>query len=523
MNESARVIGLVVNGEPAEVPDRGQSLLDALRSDLRLTGAKDGCSPQGQCGCCTVLVNGEARVACVTPLRRVQGRPITTIEGLSDGQRRDWANSLLETGGSQCGFCTPGIVMRLVGLEAKLGRPPVTDEVEQALLAHLCRCTGWQTVVEAAVSIKASQPSNRDWRAAEHRAEIEGGARQLVSAQAVLGEGGFSADTAPADCLVAIADGTGGWVVAEHLDEARSMAGKVQGRRTTVAPSWPLTVPEGEWVRTLRTTWVEPAYLETDAAWCEPGGVPTSTLPNGGAFGGKRTSSVGRVAAELASQHGRAVLVLASREDTTRQGPKRPPVAAGIRADGTGIIRVVATPGIDEAIRRVAPSLVVEEVSVAGPPTSVDLRGAGWIEAAVLLSGLTSESPWITGPSGGAARATFEGDELRVEVRCGQPLDEVVLRSYCIGAAHQGWSWVMSESLAVVGGEVNDLTIRSFGITKAVDMPLVTVRIEPDDGPPVNGSDAVMAAVAAATWNRSGWPQDWPICAAGSINATMSP
>src|SRR5204863_2203068 len=101
---------------------------------------------------------------------------------------------------------------------------------------------------------------------------------------------------------------------------------------STVGLSWPLEVPSGTWARTLRTTWVEPAYLELDASWCEPGGEPASPLANGGAFGGKLASDVATVARRLADEHGRAVRVVLSREDVVRLGPKRPPIAAGIRA-----------------------------------------------------------------------------------------------------------------------------------------------------------------------------------------------
>src|SRR6185295_9548318 len=95
------------------------SLLDVLRDRLGLTSAKDGCSPQGQCGCCTVLVDGAPRVSCVTPARRVAGRAVTTPTGLGAAVRDRWAAALCATGGSQCGFCTPGIVVRLAALEAK--------------------------------------------------------------------------------------------------------------------------------------------------------------------------------------------------------------------------------------------------------------------------------------------------------------------------------------------------------------------------------------------------------------------
>jgi CO/xanthine dehydrogenase Mo-binding subunit len=340
-----------------------------------------------------------------------------------------------------------------------------------------------------------------------------------------LGDGGFADDTAPADALVALADGRGGWVVGETMTEARARAGKVQGRRTTVDAAPPLAVPPGDWALTLATSWVEPAYLETDASWCVPGGEPASPLANGGAFGGKVASIAPGIARLLADQHGRPVRVLLSREDTVRLGPKRPPIAAGVRADGSGSLRVVRTPGIAAAIASVAPAVVVEEVDVAGPPTSAALRAAGWAEAAVLLVGLTSlravgadDAIAVTAPNG--ARAEVRVDDagaVHVRVHAGDPLDAVVLRSYCIGAAHMALGWVTSEALAVDdAGEVHDLTIRSFGIRRAAEMPAVEVEIVAGPPPgraddaPINGSDAVFAAVAAAVWVRQGRPPAWP-------------
>ena len=326
-----------------------------------------------------------------------------------------------------------------------------------------------------------------------------------------MGGGGFSDDAAPPDALVAVRSASGEWVVAPTLTEARRRAGKVQGRRSTVALSWPLDPPEGTWHRTLQTTWVEPAYLEPDASWCAPGGEPVTPLANGGAFGGKRSSEVAEVARRLADEHGTAVRVLHAREDVVRRGPKRPPLAAGVRTDGSGVIRVVRTPGIAGAIESVAPSLMVEEVDVAGPPTSAALRGAGWAEAAVLLAALGDAPDMVVAPNGTRATATLDDSGLRVLVRCGTPLDETVLRSYCTGAAHMALGWVRSEGLAVdAAGVPVDLTIRSFGIIRPADMPAVTVDIERDDGAPVNGSDAVFAAVAAAAWRHAGYPPRWP-------------
>ena len=503
-----------VDGQQVSVPDDGASLLEALRDRLGVRSPKDGCSPQGQCGCCTVWVDGAPRVACVTPVRRVAGREVTTVAGLDPDTRDRWADAFVATGASQCGFCTPGILMRLAAQ-----RGPV----EHALLAHLCRCTGWRTSLDAAELARTpgAEFPPRDHEAAARRAEIEGGVPQRVGREVALGEGGFADDTAPLDALVAIPDGRGDWVVAETLLEARVAAGKVQGRRTTLDIAWPLDVPGGAWELTLQTTWSEPAYLETDASWCAPGGEPASPLANGGAFGGKTGSSLGDVARRLADQHGRAVRVLLSREDTVRLGAKRPPLAAGIARGGSGVVRVVRTEGIAEVVGHVAPSLAVEEVEVTGPPTSTAIRGAGWLEAAVLAAAVRDEDT-IVSPSGGSARARIEEDgTVSVGVSCGDPLDEIVLRSYCTGAAHMGLGLVRSEAIAVDdAGVAHDLTIRSFGILRAVDTPPIRIEIDPTPGPAVNGSDAVMAAVALAAWRKDGLTSRWPTRRGGGVQSS---
>jgi len=473
-----------------------------LRDRLGVRSVKDGCSPQGQCGCCTVWVDGQPRVACVTPSMRVAGRAVTTVEGLADASV--WGDRLCATGGSQCGFCTPGIVMRLAATPAAQRTP---DSVKQSLLAHVCRCTGWNSVVDAACGVQPSR--DRDLDAAARRAALEGATAQMVGAAVALGHGGFAADTAPRDALVAVRGADGEWSVGESYADARRVAGALPGRRTTEPLRWPLELPAGEWVRTLRTTWVEPAYLEPDAAWCEPGGEPVGPLCNGGAFGGKVHSEVAEVSRRLAARHGRTVLAVYSRGDVVRLGPKRPPIAAGVRADGTGVVRVVRTPGIAAAIASVASGLVVEEVDVPGLATSVALRGAGWVEAAVVLA---PDDGWIEAPSGARARAFIDGgDVVRVEVDCGDPLDEVVLRSYCVGAAHMALGWVRTEGIAVNdSGEPLDFTMRSFGVLRAVDTPMIDVEILSSTAPPTNGSDAVFAAVALAAWRAAGFAPRWP-------------
>ncbi len=341
-------VQFTVNGEQVEVSSApGESLLSVLREQLGIVSVKDGCAPQGQCGCCTVLVDGDPRVACVTPATRVAGRAVTTVDGLDATTRDTLAASFVATGGSQCGFCTPGIVVRAAALLAK-GKNRRVD-LDRALAAHLCRCTGWQTVYDAvigAATAPAAWPA-RDLAAAGQRATLEGGVDQMVVPGVPLGAGGFADDLAPRDALVAVpcppgapvdptvdpsgvVDAAGiAWVVGESLLLARSRAGKVQGRRTTVEARSPLELPAlpPGGVR-LVTGWVEPAYLEPDASWCEPGGEPASPLANGGAFGGKVDSPVGEAARALADHFGRTVRVVFSREDVVRFGPKRPPIAA---------------------------------------------------------------------------------------------------------------------------------------------------------------------------------------------------
>jgi aerobic-type carbon monoxide dehydrogenase small subunit (CoxS/CutS family) len=538
------------DGTPVDVrAPAGASLLDVLRDELGIRSVKDGCAPQGQCGCCTVLVDGAPRVACVTPVGRVAGRSVTTADGLPAEVRERLAAAFLATGGSQCGFCTPGIVVRAAWLleRERLG----AIDVDRALAAHLCRCTGWNTVREAILDAARGPvtASARDLAAAGHRAALEGGVDQRVAPEVPLGDGGFADDSAPPESLVAIPlppgsgaeaeDAAGGrWVVARSLAEARERAGKVQGRRTTLASRPPLdppACPPGG-VR-LATSWVEPAYLEPDASWCVPGGSPASPLANGGAFGGKAESVAPRAARELADRLGRPVRVVFAREDVVRLGPKRPPIAAAAVLERD---RVRLTGSV---VGNTAPELsaplpyrfvVVDEwqrTRVAGPATSPRLRAWPLAERTVLVEGALSAAAvdragvvrdervasvlldaCAAEPTEGAlagarvvvAPGSVTIERVEVRVAAGDPLDETVLRSYAIGSAHMALGWVLSEGLTMDpdSGEVLDLTIRSFGILRAQDTPPIDVTVLDDPGPPrARASDAVFAAVAAATWN----------------------
>jgi xanthine dehydrogenase small subunit len=526
----------VLNGAEVVVDadlERGESLLNVLRERLGIVSAKDGCAPQGQCGCCTVLVDGEPRVACVTPAARVEGRTVTTIEGLDDTARTRAASAFVSSGGSQCGFCTPGIVMRFAGER--------TRDVDRALAAHLCRCTGWLTVRNAVNDLGGSGPGtapNRDLEAAGRRAALETGGAQRVGLDVPLGGAPFADDTAPRDALVAVPLPPGStadaieaaglqWVVADSLLEARVRAAKVQGRRTTVDARAPLLdrmpkCPPGG--VQLATQWVEPAYLEPDASWCEPGGEPASPLANGGAFGGKSGSAAPRAARELADHLGRAVRVVYAREDVVRLGPKRPPIAAvavarggAVEIDGV-IVRGAGAPRVWPAPPGVEVRASWTEVDVPGPPVDADLRAVGLAEQALLVAGALGRDIEVVTPSGARATAHVEVASAKVSrvdvtLAAGDPLDEVVLRSYAIGAAHMALGWVTSEGLAVdaLTGEIHDLTIRSFGVLRPVDTPPITVTIVDDPAAArARSTDAVFAAVAAATWNALGRPITFP-------------
>ncbi|HEX7526629.1 MAG TPA: molybdopterin cofactor-binding domain-containing protein, partial [Gaiellaceae bacterium] len=140
---------LTVNGRPVDLEPRdGQSLLELLREELELRSMKDGCAPEGSCGACTVLVDGRAVVSCAQKATRVEGRHVVTQEGLSPETRKLWADCFGVAGASQCGFCSPGIVMKSEALLAK-NPTPARAEIAHALLGNLCRCTGYVKIIDA--------------------------------------------------------------------------------------------------------------------------------------------------------------------------------------------------------------------------------------------------------------------------------------------------------------------------------------------------------------------------------------
>ena len=148
-----QVIKLKVNGEEYEVaiyPHR--TLLEVLREEIGLTGTKQACG-LGVCGACTVLVDGEALLACLTLALSVQGKDIRTVEGLAEGQELSpLQKAFVEHWAIQCGFCTPGMLMSLTALLSKNPHPE-EYEIKKAISGNLCRCTGYIKIVEAVKAV----------------------------------------------------------------------------------------------------------------------------------------------------------------------------------------------------------------------------------------------------------------------------------------------------------------------------------------------------------------------------------
>ena len=158
---------LLVNGNPVEVDVPGmRRLLDVLREDLELTGTKEGCG-EGECGACSVIVDGQVVDACLVPMCQVDGSVVRTVEGLAPPRRAkaplrsvasgasvgpdgldELQRAFLETGGAQCGICTPGMLM---AARAYLdsGGGPDEDAIREAIAGNLCRCTGYTKIIEA--------------------------------------------------------------------------------------------------------------------------------------------------------------------------------------------------------------------------------------------------------------------------------------------------------------------------------------------------------------------------------------
>lgn len=149
---------MTVNGQETTVEIEADELLvDVLRDRLGLTGTKVGCN-EGECGACTVIMDGEAVLSCLIPAARTNGSEITTIEGLSDGETlHPLQQAFLDYGAVQCGYCIPGFIISAKVL-LDTNPHPTRDEIKEAIAGNLCRCTGYVKIIEAIEAV--AQASN---------------------------------------------------------------------------------------------------------------------------------------------------------------------------------------------------------------------------------------------------------------------------------------------------------------------------------------------------------------------------
>ena len=169
MTASWPTIRFTVNGKPCAVQAPPMKrLLDVLREDLRLTGTKEGCG-EGECGSCSVRMNGELVNSCLVPVLQAEGASVQTVEGLAlNGELHPLQQAFLKCGGAQCGICTPGMLMAAAQLLA-LNPHPNLAEIREGLAGNLCRCTGFMRIFESVVEAAADQANPSEKQAADAR------------------------------------------------------------------------------------------------------------------------------------------------------------------------------------------------------------------------------------------------------------------------------------------------------------------------------------------------------------------
>ncbi len=250
-----------LNGKSVEVaPREDESLLDVLRNRCGITSVKDGCSPQGQCGCCLAVVGGKAVVTCAMKAKKAEGKDIVTLDGLPDEETALIADCFAATAGLQCGFCIPGLAMRAHHL-VKKNSEPTRNEIAKAIDVHLCRCTGYTKIVDA-IELYAGV------KRGEAKVELEehgGVGKRLTRYQAqdlALGRRDYVADMTQEGMLhgaVRLSDHARAKVIKIDTTRAEALEGvtkvatfrDVPGDRWygLIQKDWPGFVAEGEEVR----------------------------------------------------------------------------------------------------------------------------------------------------------------------------------------------------------------------------------------------------------------------------------
>jgi aldehyde oxidoreductase len=243
----------ILNGESVTARDDHPHLLAALREELGITSAKDGCSPTGQCGCCTVLIDGKARVSCQTSMEKVAGSEVVSLEGIDQAEVDRMADAFAACGALQCGFCTPGIVVRTKALIDKNGSNLTREQASRHLGAHLCRCTGYIKVLDAVEALAQDdipvvvQPRGVGSRGIKYEGrELSVGIRDFIDDMNPEGclHGALRlteharADIVSIDASAALAvEGVRGVYTAADIPAARRVG--------IIHKDWPVMIPEG--------------------------------------------------------------------------------------------------------------------------------------------------------------------------------------------------------------------------------------------------------------------------------------
>ncbi|MFL5302461.1 MAG: selenium-dependent xanthine dehydrogenase [Anaeromyxobacteraceae bacterium] len=258
-----KTIRFTLNGQPRETEiHAGQSLLEVLRQGFKICSVKDGCAPQGQCGCCLALVDGSPKNSCAVPAEKADGKSILTLEGVPDAEKKLYADAFQAAAGVQCGFCTPGLTLRIKWL-TDADRLLSRADIAKALDGHLCRCTGYVKIVDAVELIHAAK------RGGPHPVPVTDGGvgkplQRYQGGDLAIGVRPFVADLDAPGLLhgvVVLSRHARAKVLRIDTAKARALPGvvavatakDVPGNRWVgiLYPDWPVFVAEGEEVRAV--------------------------------------------------------------------------------------------------------------------------------------------------------------------------------------------------------------------------------------------------------------------------------
>ena len=246
-------VAFTLNGVAVTVAPSHAHLLAALREELGVTSPKDGCAPSGQCGCCTVLIDGKARVSCQTSLDKTTGSEVTTLEGFDEAERDRLATAFAVTGALQCGFCTPGILVRVKALLDEKGSELTGEGAAGRLGGHLCRCPGYTKIFEAIDLLASGQIPLPELPSGIGKSGVKYEGLDLA-----LGDRPYIDDMRPPGMLhaaVRLADHARADVVAVDTSPAEGMPGVVRVltaadvvgelRVGIIHKDWPVFIPVG--------------------------------------------------------------------------------------------------------------------------------------------------------------------------------------------------------------------------------------------------------------------------------------